>query len=283
MHALSVDTTPSTYLDEILVLAKDTHFTVENGGRIVAPDNYGGIHGWPAVRVNAATFIGGSGGSVDGSKAGGTWYNKDGSLATARYTEGGDGIHLNNGGSTTATAARGEFYDGFVLRGGGAWEEGGRGGSALFVNEIGTEAHVYGGAFEGGEGRKSDGKSLEVSNRASVYLHSGSFDGQVKVVNGALLTLYGCFQWDENRRRIYGSFVDGTELKGGLDMNVRTGGRVDLVSVSEQVCDVAPSTEPTQFPTVSPQPTVPRSGGAKAAVGAVSISVVGAATAYCGL
>ena len=60
----------------------------------------------------ASTFIGRSG-YVNGSYA-------DSSFIEGEYEDGGEGIHLNNGQSTTDTASYAEFYDGMFVVGGDA-------------------------------------------------------------------------------------------------------------------------------------------------------------------
>ena len=77
--------------------------------------------------------------------------------------------------------------------------------------------------------------------------------GDMEVGDSSVIAFYGCFM--KNGTRVSGMFVDETVI----DINVRSrnGGRVDLVSVSEQECETAPSMSPTNFPTISSQPTVP--------------------------
>ena len=126
------------------------------------------------------------------------------------------------------------------------------------VNGFGTTAIIYGGTFQGGRGENNDddnnGLSIHVLNSAEVHIRAGTFQGEITVERHARLRLYGCFK--KQGTRVTGLFVDGTKL----DVVVRTnyGGEVMLISVSEQVCETAPSASPTNFPTVSSQPTVPR-------------------------
>lgn len=72
------------------------------------------------------------------------------------------------------------------------------------------------------------------------------------------IAFYGCFLKNETTEIVSGTFAaDETYLE------VRVRGDPMLVSVSEQECETAPSVSPTNFPTISPAPTVPRSGSAK--------------------
>ena len=64
---------------------------------------------------------------------------------------------------------------------------------------------------------------------------------------------------NETTNIVSGTFADETYLE--VKVRERNGGRVDLISVSEQECETAPSSAPTNFPTISPQPTIPRPNG----------------------
>ena len=76
----------------------------------------------------------------------------------------------------------------------------------------------------------------------------------MKVERRGVIAFYGCFR--RNGTQITGIFEDESEL----DVTIRTyyGGEVLLIPLAEQECDTAPSTAPTNFPTLSPQPTLPR-------------------------
>jgi hypothetical protein len=80
------------------------------------------------------------------------------------------------------------------------------------------------------------------------------------VERSGVIVFYGCFEM--NGTRVTGLFSDDqTELD--VDIRTQYGGEVVLTAVSEQECDTAPSMEPTNFPTMSPRPTVvqPKSEG----------------------
>lgn len=81
----------------------------------------------------------------------------------------------------------------------------------------------------------------------------------MEVGDSSTIAFYGCFM--KNGTKVTGMFVDETNLE--INVRSRNGGRVNLVSVAEQECDTAPSMSPTNFPTMSSQPTVPRNGGGK--------------------
>ena len=121
------------------------------------------------------------------------------------------------------------------------------------VNGFGTEAFLYGGNFIGGTGIRDNGLSLYVLNSATAHVRSGSFEGDMKVERSGTIIFYGCFRQDG--ARVTGVFADETEL----DVIVRTyyGGQVVLIPLAEQECETAPSTSPTNFPTISSRPTVP--------------------------
>ena len=91
-------------------------------------------------------------------------------------------------------------------------------------------------------------------NSAEVHVRGGTFQGEMKAERRGQLKFYGCFT--KIGRRVSGTFPDESKL----DVTVRTlyGGEVILIPVSEQECETAPSTSPTNYPTVSPQPTIPQ-------------------------
>ena len=76
----------------------------------------------------------------------------------------------------------------------------------------------------------------------------------MKVERRGVIAFYGCFM--RNGTQVAGIFEDESEL----DVTIRTyyGGEVLLIPLAEQECETAPSSAPTTFPTISPQPTVPR-------------------------
>ena len=118
---------------------------------------------------------------------------------------------------------------------------------SLKVNGFGTETYIYGGSFIGGKGIRGDGLSLYVLNSATVHIYSGSFVGDMKVERRGVIAFYGCFM--RNGTKVTGIFEDESEL----DVTIRTyyGGEVLLIPLAEQECDTAPSTAPTNFPTIS--------------------------------
>ena len=140
------------------------------------------------------------------------------------------------------------------------------------VNGFGTEAFVYGGHFEGGEGSNgNNGLSIYVVNSAKVNIRAGTFEGEMKVERQGVIAFYGCFA--KEGTRVTGFFADETEL----DVTVRTfyGGTVILIPVAEQLCETAPSTSPTNIPTFSPRPTtVPRNAGLLRLEGCVAFSFI---------
>lgn len=87
-----------------------------------------------------------------------------------------------------------------------------------------------------------------------MHVRGGVFEGDMRIERRAKIAFYGCFK--KEGTRVTGVFVDESEL----DVRIRTyyGGEVLLIPLAEQECDIAPSSSPTNFPTLSPQPTVPR-------------------------
>ncbi len=229
----------TSFTDESIVVSDGTTLILEEGGFVEAPKN----SSWPAIRLSINSTFKGMGGVVNGS------------FAEKGYPDGGgEGIHLFNGQSSVATASYAEFYDGFSVHGGDAPD--GIGGDALYVHGFGTKADIYGGTFVGGKGTQNlNGASVNILNSAQVHVYGGIFDGVIEVTNQAVVTFYGCFLY--NNTHLYGSFPDESDL----DIEVRTtvGGEVVIIPDGEQECDTAPSSSPTKFPTLSPQPTVVRS------------------------
>ena len=186
----------------------------------------------------------GTGGSVTGSLA-----------TTDSNFNGGEAIEMYNGQSSPDTASVGYFYDGISVVGGDA--PNGVGGNALHTHGFGTEAFIYGGTFSGGKGSNGDdGLSINVLNSATVHIYSGSFTGDMEVGDSSTIALYGCFMRNDTTNTISGTFADESFLE--VNVRERNGGSVDLISVSEQECETAPSMAPTNSPTTSPQPTIPR-------------------------
>ena len=134
---------------------------------------------------------------------------------------------------------------------------GGVGGDALSVNGFGSEASIFGGNFVGGTGLKGDGLSLNVLNNGVAHVRGGTFGGDMVARSGGTILLYGCFKQDGDVYR--GVFEDETELV--VTARTTSGGDVIPVAIAEVECEDAPSTEPTNYPTVSPRPTVPRPSG----------------------
>lgn len=127
------------------------------------------------------------------------------------------------------------------------------------VHGFGTEAFLYGGNFRGGKGSNNDnGLSINVLLGGAVHIHSGTFDGDIEVGDSSTIAFYGCFL--QNGTIVSGEFADETTLS--VNVRSRNGGEIVLVSVAEQECETAPSMSPTNFPTLSPQPTVPRPNAA---------------------
>ena len=128
----------------------------------------------------------------------------------------------------------------------------------LIVHGFGTEAYIYGGTFKGGQGlNDDDGLSIYALDSAKVHIYSGTFKGGFEVGDSSIIALYGCFM--RNDTIVTGAFVDETNIE--VKVRERNGGSIELISVSEQECDEAPSTQPTNFPTISHQPTEPRPNG----------------------
>lgn len=261
-----INSKETSFLDESIVVTKSTTLLLEEGGYIEAPLNTN----WPAVRLSIGSMLVGSGGAINGSYA-------DPALLEGEYENGGDGLHINNGQSSELTGSKGSFYDGVVIVGGNAPI--GVGGNALYVNGFGSEAKIHGGSFIGGKGAKDDGYSILVQNSAQVHVYSGSFDGEIKIDRNAEIIFYGCFMRD--RLQVSGTFVDGTYL----DVSIRTsyGGAITLTAVSEQECDTAPSTSPTNFPTVSPRPTPKYNSGERKTLSFVEISLCLVSAVFAGL
>lgn len=237
-----INNTQTSFIDESIAVSKNTTLILDRGGYIEAPLNTD----WPAVRISISSRFVGQGGFVNGSYA-------DTSLLEGECVDGGEAIHVNNGQSGTETASYAEFYDGIHVIGGDAPD--GVGGNALHVNGFGTTADIHGGSFLGGKGADGDdGLSLYVLNSATVHIRGGTFRGDMKVERYGQVRFYGCFVKDD--KRVTGVFPDESEL----DVTVMTyyGGEVVLIPVSEQECETAPSTSPTEFPTLSPQPSVTR-------------------------
>lgn len=157
---------------------------------------------------------------------------------------------MNNGQSSAATGGYAEFYNGVQIIGGDTDTVG---GDALSVNGFGTEAMIYGGNFTGGSGSTSDGMSVRVLNSAKVHIHGGVFNGDMMVERNGLIALHGCFS-TKNGTQFIGLFADDSEFD--VNINTDSGGSIDIVPVSEQECETAPSVAPTSFPTISSQPTV---------------------------
>jgi len=80
---------------------------------------------------------------------------------------------------------------------------------------------------------------------------------------------------------VLGTFVDETNL----DLTIRTsyGGLITLTAVPEQECETAPSMSPTNFPTVSPQPTPKFNHGERKRLSFVEISLFLASMLLVGL
>lgn len=159
-------------------------------------------------------------------------------------------------------AGYGEFYDGIRVIGG----NGRIGGPALVVNGFGTEAIIYGGEFIGGSGNNADldGYSVWVINSATVHIHGGTFIGDIKVEDNAIVMLYGCFT--QNDTEVTGLFAGDAEANLTIDGD----GDLAFLSAEEQECETIPSVAPTRFPTISPQPTAQRSGGQRS----ITLSII---------
>ena len=260
-----INSKETSFLDESIVITRNTTLLLEAGGYIEAPLNTN----WPAVRLSVGSTITGIGGAINGSYA-------DPSFLEGENENGGDGVHINNGQASDETGSKGMFYNGVAILGGDAPV--GVGGNALYVNGFGSEAKIYGGSFIGGKGSKDNGYSILVQNSAKAHIYSGSFDGEIKVDRSAEIIFYGCFK--RERFKVSGTFVDETTL----DVSVRTsyGGGVTLMAVSEQECETAPSTSPTIFPTVSPRPTPNFNHGERISVSLLVISICSASLLVAG-
>ena len=94
---------------------------------------------------------------------------------------------------------------------------------------------------------RDNGLSLYVLNSATVHIYSGLFNGDMKVERRGVIAFYGCFM--RNGTQVTGIFEDESELA----VTIRTyyGGEVLLIPLAEQECETAPSTAPTNFPTIS--------------------------------
>lgn len=202
---------------------RNVSMVLESGAEIIAPED------WAAIRVVTASTFKMLGGSVQG------WYGKP-------------AVQLHNGQSSDDTASFAEIYDGSIVGG-----QGEGGGVALDIHGFGTQAKIYGGEFFGGIGEDGviDGLSINVQNFAQAHIYSGTFRGDMEIGTGSTISFYGCFLQDGTK--ITGRFVDETELN--IAVKTKNGGKLLLIASSEQECDTAPSMSPTNFPTVSPQPT----------------------------
>lgn len=232
----------TSFRDESIVVTKNTTLELDQGGFIEAPLNTD----WPAIRISISSRFIGRGGHVNGSYANTSFLEGD-------YENGGEAIHVNNGQSSPETASYAEFYDGIRVMGGDA--PAGVGGNALHVNGFGTTVVIQGGTFRGGKGSNDDdGLSIHVLNSANVHVRGGTFLGDMKVERYGQVRFYGCFRKDGTK--VTGVFADDSEL----DITVRAylGGEVVLIPISEQECETAPSVSPTNFPTLSSQPSVPQ-------------------------
>jgi len=237
-----VDDEETSFKHESVIVTDNSTLRLEANGYIYSPDN---SDGWPAVRLKIGGVLNGTGGSVTGS------------LATGDNIDGGEAIEMYNGQYSPKTASYAYFYDGINVIGGDA--PNGVGGNALHVHGFGTEAFIYGGNFNGGKGSDGDdGLSIYALNAGKVHIYSGSFQGDIEVGDSSIVAFYGCFM--KNASKVTGVFVDETNLD--INVRLRNGGSVELISVSEQECETAPSASPTNFPTLSPQPTAlrPNSG-----------------------
>ena len=92
-----------------------------------------------------------------------------------------------------------------------------------------------------------------MSNGAAVHVYSGNFVGAMMVGDGSTIALYGCFLKNDTTNVLSGTFVDGSYLE--ITTRSIDGGTISPISVSEQECDTAPSSSPTNFPTLSDPPT----------------------------
>lgn len=255
-----IDSKETSFSHETIIVTDYTTLIMKGDeSYIIAPDK----SDWPAIRLSIGGVFNGTRGLVQGS--------------SAVEMDGGDAIEMYNGQSTPESASFGYFYEGISVIGGHSST--GVGGNALHVHgshALGTEAFIYGGRFEGGKGSNGDdGLSINVLNSAKVNIHSGTFIGDMVVGDSSIIALYGCFS--KNNNIISGTFVDETSLEVKVREN---GGRVELISVAAQECDTAPSTAPTNFPTISPQPTIPRNGGTKMESGTIGLILAAFACLY---
>lgn len=236
----------SSFKHGTIIVTDNTTLRMEANGYIEAPENgYKSDTDWPAVRLSIGSILNATGGSVTGS------------LATRDDTDGGEAIEIYNGQSSPETASYAHFYDGINVIGGDA-QANGAGGSAIHVHGFGTSVFIYGGNFQGGKGSDGDdGLSIYALNGGDVHIYSGSFQGEMEVGDSSMIAFYGCFV--KNDTKVTGVFVDETNLE--VNVMTRNGGKVLFISVSDQECETAPSSAPTNVPTLSPQPTVPRSNG----------------------
>jgi hypothetical protein len=212
---------------------RNTTLILENGGGILATEN------WPGIRLVTSSTLNMTGGSVQG------WHDKP-------------AVELHNGQSNIDTASFAEIYGGSIV---GGKSSDGVGGDAFYVHGFGTQAKIFAGQFIGGIGQDGviDGLSIAVQNFASVHIHSGTFQGEMEVGTGSNIAFYGCFL--QSGTTIAGEFVDGTELN--VVVKTKNGGKILLIAVSEQECETQPSMQPTSFPTISPRPTPQISYGEK--------------------
>mmetsp|Transcript_21077 Transcript_21077/g.45122 ORF Transcript_21077/g.45122 Transcript_21077/m.45122 type:complete len:331 (-) Transcript_21077:88-1080(-) len=212
-------------------------------GYVKAPDNgYKLDTEWPAIRLSIGSTLNATGGTVTGA------------LAMRDGTDGGEAIEIYNGQAGPITASHAHFYDGMDVVGGDS-QRNGQGGNALHVHGFGTSVFVHGGKFKGGKGADGDdGLSIYTSNGGNVYIYSGTFEGEMEVGDSSVIAFYGCFM--QNGTVVSGVFADETNLE--VNVRAENGGEVVLIPVSDQECETAPSTAPSPFPTLSPQPTVPR-------------------------
>mmetsp|Transcript_23272 Transcript_23272/g.35679 ORF Transcript_23272/g.35679 Transcript_23272/m.35679 type:complete len:305 (-) Transcript_23272:113-1027(-) len=224
---------------------RNTTLILENGGEIVAAED------WPGIRlVTSSTFNMKNGGIVQG------WQDTP-------------AVELHNGQSSDDTASFADIYGGAII---GGKSVDGVGGDAFYVHGFGTKANIFGGLFMGGIGQDDnmEGLSIIVQNFASVHIYSGSFQGEMEVGKGSNIIFYGCFL--QYGATITGEFVDGTQLD--VVVKTKNDGKVSLIAVSEQVCDTQPSMQPTGFPTISPRPTPAVSYGKMMRPSLVSASIL---------
>ncbi|KAL7546334.1 hypothetical protein ACHAWF_009662 [Thalassiosira exigua] len=233
----------SSFEHEVIVVKNSTLFM--ESGYIRAPTE-GKFTDWPALRLSIGSVLNATGGSIVGS------------YAKQVGAHGGEAVEIYNGQSGPETASIAYFYDGTEVIGGDATI--GVGGNALHVHGFGTEVFIYGGSFRGGKGSNGDdGLSVYSLNSGKTHIHLGSFVGSMEVGDSSVIAFYGCFNL--NGTKVSGVFADETYIE--VDVVKRSSGQVMLIPVAEQECDTAPSVAPTNFPTLSPQPTVPQSKGGR--------------------